>query len=769
MKLLSQQDYVKAGIEFKNALQLKKDMVEAWRRLSEIELHNRNFQAAIPILRTIVELDPKDVDAKLKLGHFLLAGNALDQAFDLANAAIALDDRNPNVLAFRAAVLLKLKDSIGAKRDAQAALAIDPNIAEALIVLAAERVAGGDTEGALLILNRPGLVRQKDEDLAIQVFKLRLFEQSGDLKQAETLLRKLAELYPKEDAFHRGLIKLYVDQKRFDDAEKELRALAAENPSDIEAGFNLVRFLQQVKGPVAARAELLARIKAGADAFKYQIALAEFDFAQDHLDDSIQLLEKLISGARSSEDKVAAQVKLAQIQFSRRNLDAANALITDILRKDDRNIDGLKLRAQVRMEQGQLDAAIADLRQALNDQPQSSELMLLLAAAYERSGSIELAEKQYADATKVSGFNATVGLNNAAVGLNYAAFLRRRGNLERAEDTLTELTRRWPNNVAVLSTLADVRLARQNWTGAQEIAETIRRIGNAQGVGDQILAAALNGQGKYTDSIRILEGLQATTPAAAQPMAALVSTLMRAQKLDQAESFLQSALKANPANAEALVLLGSVQLQKNSPDQAVQSFRTAIERQPKDIAGYRALAEFFVRNKNLDEAEKVIRSSFQQQPDSFAMHLILASVLELKGDYETAINEYEYLLKQQPGSMIVANNLASLLSEHHSDKTSIERAYSLAVILRKSEIPSFKDTLGWLYYLRGDYKSANDLLEQAATAMPNRAVVQYHLGMSYIGTGQNAKAAEQFKKALALAPDSALQEKIQAAQKKAAM
>ena len=100
--------------------------------------------------------------------------------------------------------------------------------------------------------------------------------------------------------------------------------------------------------------------------------------------------------------------------------------------------------------------------------------MILLANAYENSGAIELAEKQYADAAKTSNFDA-------GVSLNYVAFLQRRGNVERAEDLLTQLARRWPNNVAVLSTLADVRLARQNWIGAQEIAETIRRIGNVGG------------------------------------------------------------------------------------------------------------------------------------------------------------------------------------------------------------------------------------------------------------------------------------------------
>ena len=667
MELLSKQDYVKAGIEFKNAVQNKKDLIGAWRGLLEVELHNRNVGAAIPILRTIVELDPKDVDSKLKLGHFVLLGN-VDQALDLANAAIELDSRNPNALAFKAAVLLKLKDSVGAKREAQAAADIDPANAEALIVLASERMMAADNEGALSILDRPGLHLKTEDEFAIQLVKLQIFEKMGDLEQQEALLRKFIDLYPSQSVPRNSLINLYVKQKRYDDAEKELRALAAANPSNLAAGLNVVLFLQQFKGPAAAREELMARINAGGQGFQYQLALAEFDLAQGRVADSIQLLESLVSSARSSEDLLAAQVKLAQIQFRQKKFDVAEALVSSILRKDNRNIDGLKLRASLRLQQGQRDAAIADLRQALDDQPRSTDLMILLANAYENSGAIELAEKQYADAAKTSNFDA-------AVSLNYVAFLQRRGNVERAEDLLTQLARRWPNNVAVLSTLADVRLARQNWIGAQEIAETIRRIGNVGGLGDQIQAAALSGQGKYGDSIRILEGLQTAAPAAVQPMAALVNTMVRAQKLDEAVSFLQKVLTANPANAEAHVLLGSVQLLKNAPDQAVQSFRTAIEQQPKDTAGYQALAHFYLGNKNFEEAEKVIRASLREQPDSFAMHLTYAGLLEQKGDDEAAIAEYEILLKQDPGSLIAANNLASLLSDQHTDKASLERAY----------------------------------------------------------------------------------------------
>ena len=154
---------------------------------------------------------------------------------------------------------------------------------------------------------------------------------------------------------------------------------------------------------------------------------------------------------------------------------------------DPHNVPALKLRASIRIERAQLDAAVADLLDALNYQPRSTDLMSLLATAYERSGLIELADKQFADATKASDFDAKVGLE-------YVGFLQRRGSVARAEDILAGLNNRWPNNIRVLSMLAQVRLARQNWIGAQEIAESIRRIDNNGATADQILGTALIGR-----------------------------------------------------------------------------------------------------------------------------------------------------------------------------------------------------------------------------------------------------------------------------------
>ena len=76
-----------------------------------------------------------------------------------------------------------------------------------------------------------------------------------------------------------------------------------------------------------------------------------------------------------------------------------------------------------------------------------------------------------------------------------------------------------------MSALAEARaVASETWAGAQQIAETIKRIGNTDGVSDQILGAALSGEHKYDASIAAFQNAVAAAPSAPQPMADLVAS-----------------------------------------------------------------------------------------------------------------------------------------------------------------------------------------------------------------------------------------------------
>src|SRR5258708_5597580 len=108
MKLLSEHENAKAAIELRNAVKLKKDLIGAWRALAQIDEINRNWGGVVTDLRTIVELDPDDVSARLKLGKLQLLAGSADEALRLANAGIELDSRNAEIHGLKAAISFKL-------------------------------------------------------------------------------------------------------------------------------------------------------------------------------------------------------------------------------------------------------------------------------------------------------------------------------------------------------------------------------------------------------------------------------------------------------------------------------------------------------------------------------------------------------------------------------------------------------------------------------------------------------------------------------------
>jgi tetratricopeptide (TPR) repeat protein len=68
--------------------------------------------------------------------------------------------------------------------------------------------------------------------------------------------------------------------------------------------------------------------------------------------------------------------------------------------------------------------------------------------------------------------------------------------------------------------------------------------------------------------------------------------------------------------------------------------------------------------------------------------------------------------------------------------------------------PQTADTLAWIYYYKGNYDAARDLLESALKTNPENASMQLHLGMTYSKLNDKQDALLHLKKAAALDPNS---------------
>jgi tetratricopeptide (TPR) repeat protein len=60
------------------------------------------------------------------------------------------------------------------------------------------------------------------------------------------------------------------------------------------------------------------------------------------------------------------------------------------------------------------------------------------------------------------------------------------------------------------------------------------------------------------------------------------------------------------------------------------------------------------------------------------------------------------------------------------------------------------DTLAWIYYKRGVYARALDLLNESARELPDNPVIQYHLGMVQLKQGDRGAARQALERALRL-------------------
>ncbi|MGB7949410.1 MAG: tetratricopeptide repeat protein [Candidatus Binatia bacterium] len=88
-------DYVKASLEFKNALQINPKGIDALFYLGLIDEKQGEFRTAFSKFNMVVSRKPDHIDAHLKLGNYYLLAGKIEDAVQHAETAKKLDPANP--------------------------------------------------------------------------------------------------------------------------------------------------------------------------------------------------------------------------------------------------------------------------------------------------------------------------------------------------------------------------------------------------------------------------------------------------------------------------------------------------------------------------------------------------------------------------------------------------------------------------------------------------------------------------------------------------
>ena len=162
-----------------------------------------------------------------------------------------------------------------------------------------------------------------------------------------------------------------------------------------------------------------------------------------------------------------------------------------------------------------------------------------------------------------------------------------------------------------------------------------------------------------------------------------------------------------------------------------------------------ALARINLKEKDADSAIYKYKQILAKKQSHLPAYMSLGTIYQQKGDIKEAESYYRKALDIRKDFAPAANNLAFLLAEHGG---SIDEALGLAQIAKEKmpKNPSTLDTLGWIYYKKGLYRSAIVELEQSHEKIQINPIILYHLGMAYVKNGQKKEAKAALEKALTL-------------------
>jgi tetratricopeptide (TPR) repeat protein len=438
-----------------------------------------------------------------------------------------------------------------------------------------------------------------------------------------------------------------------------------------------------------------------------------------------------------------ARKMLAGMYLVAGDKERARVLIGEVLAENPKDGDALVSRAALALSESDTDQAITDSRTVVQDRPGSIKATELLVKAYLQAGQDDLALQQLEQFTESNPKNEVAYIQLARL---YVA----QRSVANAERTLARLLSEVPTSVAGRKALAELSLR----TGKKE--QAIEQAGELLEADPKnadhlfFLGSVYQAAGEHQQAVLQFEKALEIAPDSVQPLAELVRSLVASEQKQKAIARLESIISSKPKHFVAQNLRGELLLADGKTEKAAEFFHKAKEINSRWHVPYMNLATLYEKNKEMNKAVAVLQEGEGATGGNNGLIFNrLINLLVKMGKADEAISKYETLVEKNPNQESLVNNLAMLLIKHGNDEQSRARALELASRFENSGNPMYRDTLGWIYYLKGETEQAIGHLEPAVAVAPDAGELQYHLAMAYLKAGRKTEAKIHLEKAVA--------------------
>lgn len=593
-----------------------------------------------------------------------------------------------------------------ARQAFQAAVELDPTLAEGYTALAELEISQRPTEG------------QVDEAIELAKLAVRVGPDNFGAR------RLMARLYAYKSKVGGGGYENSFGEL----SASEWREVVRLDPRNAEA-WAFLSALYERQGKTELRIEALRKWLGAAtpvDIQFYRFVMG----SQENLapeSASMKLGAALIAAGRTRE---AIEVLSTVISD-----DPANATATELLREAVESAEGDSAAA-----------AIESLQQAVYANPENLSLINLLARIYVRADRFDDAERLYESAANKLTANdrETASQLQIALGDMFADA----NQIEKAIAAYERaLTVRGLDKDATLSDdervfamqafekLINANKKRGDPKAVQSAIERARKLfGNDDLFADRQLINFYREEGRRKDALDVIRAVRTKFPDDNGFVRLEATILTEMGRVDDAVTGFTAAVSAKPAGAGGasgvlipqdefsnLLFVSNLYTQANRGKEAAAAANKAFE---------------------------IARGTERKQ----IARLTLATAQNMSGDFAGAEATLREILKQSPTNPIALNNLGYFLLER-GDKIEEAKAMIEQAVQTDPTNPSYLDSLGWVYFKMGNFSEAERYLKEANRYDPGSSTILEHLGDAYQKQNRMELARQSWQRSLKLASD----------------
>lgn len=734
---LKESKFQEATLEFRNAIQLDDNSAPAHWGLARAYEGLERFPEMLDELRKTITKDQNNVEARIKLGNYYLAGargraDIIGEAERLAKEVLEKDPKSIEGHILMGSVLFQQNQKDKAFEELNHAVQLDPNRVESYLSLAKFHIANKAPEKAEELYKKAISVNS-NSPLAYSEYG-RFLAQYNRPTEAEAMLRKAVEVGPNDRPSRFVLASYYLVNRQYDKAEEQYKAMAALEPNKPES----------------------------------QVVLADFYAATNRIDDAVRIYQEILS---KSPDYMQGRYRLGEILLAKGDTQGASTQIEAALKKDQHDRQALLLRARLRAQGGQADGlknAIADLNEVLKQEPNSRPALYFLAQYNFSLGLMDQArtfaaelEKNYPDYLPAKLMQiqlALAGGDQKGVNTQATDLLARLDKTAPDRENSAQLLREIREKTYLTRGTAQLQL--RNNAEARKDFEAARDTNPNDPVVYNSLALASLAENKPVDAVNFFETALKVDGTNFDAINGLLTLYARTKEVDKAHARIDQALASYPNNASLHYLKAQAFGFQHNAQSAEAELKKALELDSNYLPAYSALGALYINSKQEDRAITEYQKIIALRPENATPYTLIAILEDQRKNYDAAIENYRKALEKDPNAIIAANNLAWLYAV--TGKGNLDEAVRLAqgVVQKNPNVAGFIDTLGWVYYKKNLHTAAVEQLRKAVAIneseaqranIPPAASYHYHLGMALKGKGDTAESRRELEAAIRLA------------------